>query len=327
MLPKISNIKLESIDIISDSQSQISNHTPNFYYPSLMELSIKNQEDIEQKHPLNNNYLSTPLIINSINNCKEFEKYYRSTNITTNDLKTIEKEVFLLNKKRKRYLFNVDEPTKINDEIKNLKNNLIIKKKTFGRKKKSDKTKGEHNKYSDDNIRRKCKHLILNSIMEFINEKIKIIYNGNIGNNIFKKELLTLNKNPKADATIDYNKTFLNKTLGEIFSEAISGRFTNYLPQHNKMVIEMLLNESDEDKRKYFTKLFSLTFLQCLKHIRKSIFIEEIDGIKCFDQIIANLNGEKEYLEILDYYFNNFEIIINNKKARKTKKKINDNNN
>ena len=327
MHSKTSNFKLESLDAISDSQSQNSNHTPKFYYPSLMDFTYQNQEEIEQRPTLNNNYLSTPLIINSINNYKEFEKFGRETKVTTNDLKTIEKEILLLNKKRKKNIFNVDEPIEINDEIKNLKNNLIFKKKSFGRKKKSDQTKGEHNKYSDDNIRRKCKHLILNSIMEFINEKIKIIYNGNIGNNIFKKELLTLNKNPKADATIDYNKTFLNKTLGDIFSETISGRFTNYLPQHNKMVIEALLNEKDEDKRIYFKKLFSLTFLQCLKHIRESIFIEEIDGIKCFNQIKENLNEEKEYLDILNYYINNFEVIINNKKARKQKKKRNENNN
>ena len=327
MLPKSSNFKLESIDIISDLQSQNSNYTPNFYHPSFMEFSIQNQEEIEQKPCLNNNNLSSPLIINSINNYKEFEKIDRPTTVETKDLKIIDKELFLLNKKRKKNLFNVDEPIKIQDEIKNLKTNLIFTKKSYGRKKKSDQTKREHNKYSDDNIRRKCKHLILNSIMEFINEKIKMIYNGKIGNNIFKKELLTLNKNPKADATINYNKIFLNKTLADIFSETISRKFTNYLPQHNKMVIETLTNERDEDKRIYFKKLFNLTFLQCLKHIRKSTFIEEIDGIKCFNQIKEELNEEKEYLEILNYYFNNFEVIINNKKGRKTKKKIKENNN
>ena len=129
MLPKISNIKLESLDAISDTQSQNSNHTPKFYYPSLMGFTYQSQEEIEQRTFLNNNYLSTPLIINSINNYKEFEKYGRDTKATTNDLKTIEKELLLLNKKRKRNIFNVDEPIEINDEIKNLKDNLFLKKK------------------------------------------------------------------------------------------------------------------------------------------------------------------------------------------------------
>ena len=33
-------------------------------------------------------------------------------------------------------------------------------------------TGGEHNKYSDDNLRRKVKHLVLKSVFDFINEKI-----------------------------------------------------------------------------------------------------------------------------------------------------------
>ena len=136
MHSKTSNFKLESLDAISDSQSQNSNHTPKFYYPSLMDFTYQNQEEIEQRPTLNNNYLSTPLIIKSISNYKEFEKFGRETKVTTNDLKTIEKEILLLNKKRKKNIFNVDEPIEINDEIKNLKNNLIFKKKSFGRKKK-----------------------------------------------------------------------------------------------------------------------------------------------------------------------------------------------
>ena len=70
--------------------------------------------------------------------------------------------------------------------------------------------------------------------MEFINAKIKSIYNGDIGNSIYKKELLTLNKNQISDASIDFNKNLLNRTLGDIFSDTISSRFTNYLPFHNK---------------------------------------------------------------------------------------------
>ena len=125
---------------------------------------------------------------------------------------------------------------------------------------KENKNKYEHNKYSDDNIRRKCKHLVLKHLLEFLNYKIRNIYNGNIGNGIFKKELQILNQSQKSDATINFNRIFLTKTIGEIFSENISGRFTNYPIYHNKVLINKLMNENDEQKRIYFNNLFNLNF-------------------------------------------------------------------
>jgi hypothetical protein len=188
----------------------------------------------------------------------------------------------------------------------------------------SDK-KTEHNKYSDDNLRRKCKHLVLKYILKFINYQILIVYNGNIGNGIFKKQLQTLNQSQKSDATINFNKMFLNKTLAEIFSENISGRFTNFPPNHNKLLIEKLMNENDEEKRIYFNNIFSLTFIQCLKHFTGEIKIDLLDGLKCFEDIKNDIMDNYEddgldYYNTLKYYLNNFEVIINNKKARQPRK-------
>jgi hypothetical protein len=61
-----------------------------------------------------------------------------------------------------------------------IKKNLLSKrpfkeKKVLGRKKKENEGLGEHNKFSDDNIIRKIKHVILDSVMKFINKK-SIIY-------------------------------------------------------------------------------------------------------------------------------------------------------
>lgn len=50
---------------------------------------------------------------------------------------------------------------------KDLNNNLLLKRKK-GRQRSSD----NHNKFSDDNLRRKCKHLVLSSLFIFINQKI-----------------------------------------------------------------------------------------------------------------------------------------------------------
>ena len=189
---------------------------------------------------------------------------------------------------------------------------------------KENKNKYEHNKYSDDNIRRKCKHLVLKHLLEFLNYKIRNIYNGNIGNGIFKKELQILNQSQKSDATINFNRIFLTKTIGEIFSENISGRFTNYPIYHNKVLINKLMNENDEQKRIYFNNLFNLNFIQCLKHFRGEEKIDLLDGLKCFKDIKNDIidkyekDGD-EYYNTLFYYLNNYERIINNKKSRKRK--------
>ena len=37
---------------------------------------------------------------------------------------------------------------------------------------------GSHTKFSDDNIRRKCKHLVLKNVFDFTNNKIKSIYSN-----------------------------------------------------------------------------------------------------------------------------------------------------
>ena len=244
-----------------------------------------------------------------------------------NNLINYEKEIFNLSEKREKLNGNNNKVT-ISSKINVLqKENLGEKRKKCGRKKISNKKFNEHNKFADDNIRRKCKHLVLKSALDFINEKIVIMYGGKIGNGIFKKELKTINKNQKSDATIDFNQSFLNKKLGEIFSESISSRFTNFPLFHNKRLIASLLNEKDENKKKYFTKLFNITFLDCLKHFRGDAYIKELGGLICFENIqekIKNNYSEDgiDYVESLKFYLDNFENIINTKKSRKQKKKI-----
>jgi hypothetical protein len=194
--------------------------------------------------------------------------------------------------------------------------NLTIIKKKRGR----PGTTGNHNKFSDDNIRTKCKHLILKSVLEFINKKIEEKYNGNIGQGIFIKKLLVINQKQKSDASIQFNKDFLDKTLGDIFSENISSRYTTYPPNHNNILIKELLNDKDESKNTYFKKLFSLTFSDCLKHFRGSQIKEELEGLKGFDNINSEFENDEDYLKIIKYYIMNYEDIIRNKRARKIKK-------
>ena len=140
-------------------------------------------------------------------------------------------------------------------EIKKPKKKLSPLKK---KKKRTGKTK-EHDKYSDDNLRRKSKHITLNNLFNFINEKIEEKYENKIGVGIFMKKLLTINQKQKSDCTIQFNKEFLYKSIGEIFSENISTRYNSYPLTHNKSLIQLLINDKDIDKMNY---LFFL--LECL---------------------------------------------------------------
>ena len=195
------------------------------------------------------------------------------------------------------------------------------KKKTLlGRKTKEDSDSGEHNKFSDDNLRRKCKHLVLYSAFNFTNDKIKEKYNGNIGSGRFVKQLLILNHKQKSDASIKFNQEFLHKNLGDIFSEKISSRYTSYNPFHNKCLIKLLTDNEDEEKKNYFSKLFSITFVDCLRHYRGSKKIEELEGMIAFDNIKSKYENDADYLKSLDYYIMNYEEIMNNKRIIKKKK-------
>ena len=156
----------------------------------------------------------------------------------------------------------IERPTNIGSkddnskEIPTLKNkNLKFTTLKLGRKKKTDNFKSEHNKYSDDILRRKVKCIILKNIMKFINKKINDIYNGDIGHNLFKKQLLTINGEQNSNPKIKFNQNFLNKNLGDILSVKISTKYTIYDTNHNKNLINELKNEKDENKRLFF-KIF-----------------------------------------------------------------------
>ena len=217
----------------------------------------------------------------------------------------------------------IERPTNIGTKEENIKEEPILKNKNCkftimkpGRKKKRDNTKSEHDKFSDDILRRKVKCIILKNIMKYINEKINKMYNGNIGHNIFKKQLLTINGNQNSNATIKFNQNFLYKKLGDIFSEDISTKYLNFDPNHNKYLIKDLMEEKDEKKRKYFNKLFNLTFLQCLRHYIGEESIDELNGLTCFKEEKNTIDEDEEYIEILEQYIKTYEKRIMKKKER-----------
>ena len=280
----------------------------NDIYTSL-ENEVHSHEIINLKIPNNNRQIaptkaSTKFDKSFDNNFNDYDSIKNSSNIFSDSIRGEIDEVNLLE----------------------LKSNLNVKKKKVGRKRKLDYE--ENLKITNDNMIRKCKHLVITYCMEFLNYQIKKIYHDDIGEGIRIKKILDINNEQKVDNKLESTKVFLNKTLIEIFSVNISPKYTSFLPGHNRILIENLLNEKDEDKREKFKKIFNLTFADCIQlFLGKNDKNYELDGFPVFDEIKGELNENDKYLEKIKNYLLNFESIINSKTPRiRNKKDLSENN-
>ena len=307
---------------VEDSKCNLSNNAFTFISP--LEIIDQNESNIKEQEKIYKNELKQKenILIKLESKINEFP----TKETITKEINNSQSEKQLENTKDINLNISLsDFPQDLinNDQvkIKKLKKDLT----PMGRKRGRAGGKSDHNKYSDDNLRRKVKHLTLKKLLDFINTKIEEKYNTNLGYGVFIKKLLTINQKQKSEASIQFNKDFLNKPIGEIFSENISTRYTNYPLSHNKILIKLLLKDEDINKRMYFNKLFNLTFMDTIKHIRGSEKKEELIGLEELDSIKKEYEDDKDYVQLLDYYFREFESILKNKRNRKVKEKDNKN--
>lgn len=257
------------------------------------EHSILNKDDSLDNNNIKNN-----------SNLKDNQKYNNTTNETTN--------IIISNNTQREVQ---ESPSDINPQKKSeILNRKIKNPNSFGEK---------HSKYATDNLIRKIKHIILDSALKFINEKIKEKYHNNIGFGISRKKLLIINQGQIVDSSIDFNKKFMDKKIGEIFSDTISTKYTSYHKDFNKDLINNLMAEKDLEKRVYFQKLFSLTFSDCLSHFRGSKKIKELEGLKLFSEYVKEKGIDKDYdyNETLNYYISEFEENLNKRRERNPRKR------
>ena len=193
-------------------------------------------------------------------------------------------------------------------------------KKNAKRARNTKKEKKPHTKFSYDNLKRECKHLVIENVMDFINEKINIVYDGNIGEGLFKKQLMKLNQEQKKNSGVEFNQIFLTKTLKEILSQNITKRIKFYKEDHNKVLINRLI----EEKKDEFESLFNLTFIDCVEHFIGNKKVEELDGLTLFSELKDSIlekyeNDGESYYNNLELFMKDFKNIINNAKPRKRK--------
>ena len=192
----------------------------------------------------------------------------------------------------------------------------------LGRKKKNSSEVGKHNKYSGDNLIRKCKGLILNNLYILINHIIYENYKDDGDYDKKQKRLLKINQNQIINSDAKFNKEFLYKKLKDIFSEKVTSRCSRFNRDHNKILIKRLLNEENKEKRELFTKIFNLTFFDCLEHFRRTKTINELNNLIKYEDICKCFENDEDYLYSFRFYIENYEKIIENKRERKKSKKI-----
>ena len=202
----------------------------------------------------------------------------------------------------------------ISEHIEPISEKKFLQKKR-GRKSKSEKNNeenGEHNKYSNDNMQRKIKHLIIKNTQDLINYNIS-------EKDFSSPKLLTLNQEQIFNSKVEFNKAFLQKTLKDIFSENISNRY-HKPSDYNKTLIDNLINSGKEENKIFFKKLFDVKFIECLEHFRKSKEIEVLKGLTLFDDLInykKDKNFEdKAYVKGIRQLLMNYETIIGQKKEK-----------
>ena len=176
----------------------------------------------------------------------------------------------------------------------------------------------KHTKFSYDNLKRECKHLVIENVINFVNKKIVEVYEGNIGNGIITKKLLKLNQSQKINSDVEFNKLFINKSLKEILSQNITKKYKLFGQDHNKKVIEKIIVE----KKSEFEKLFNITFIECVEHFIGKKKIKDLDGLTLFSELKEQILNKYEkdgesYYENLKMFLERFENKINRAKSRK----------
>ena len=175
-------------------------------------------------------------------------------------------------------------------------------------------------KYPLNYLIRRAKKIIFDILLKYDNDIISKVYNNNIGYGINIKKILRIKHSQIQNTNTLFNKELLKTSQGTIFSCDISSRYTNYPIEHNKLLINKLLNEENIEKRKIFYDLFSKTFLECIENLIGKRKNESLKGLdKYYENEMMELDEDENFKEVLKKIINDLNNIFEKKKPRKTK--------
>ena len=184
--------------------------------------------------------------------------------------------------------------------------------------------KVKHDKYANDNKLKKSKTLTIRNFLDWFNKKLTKIYNDP---NDPKKNIMKLSMiDPKEteDSTIEFNRQYINKPMKEIFSVKVSNKCTATNKLKNTQVIEIILNEIDENKRKPLEKPLNYRYKDCAKYLGgERDGLEELAGLESNERWLKFIKkNDEKYIKEIKHTMINLEQILNEKRPRK--KRINE---
>jgi hypothetical protein len=280
------------------------------YEPEIPVVKNENENENENEYPKddiyeeNDNFVSEIKKENNIEN--KLVSDYR-TKISNENTKMTTKT---LGKKTKRTT-NEEEKT----------NNYKAKTSLQGRKKKEEKDKGNHTKFSEDNMMRKIKSYFLNFCHNLLNESIS---DKNL-------QFLKLNSLINENLKKEFNLNLLNTKIKDLYQfSKISSKYRKQAKEFadkNKYIIEKINEDNVEIQT---IKILDLTYKELFNIFRRQILdinldlkmkikdITLLDNQKYkninlfFDEIFRQEINKNETKENIDIYINNIKDLCMN---------------
>ena len=250
-----------------------------------------------------------------------------------------EKEIEIIEKNLKTK--KKDTPKNENTEIgcNNFQNFEI--KNYRGRKMLGDKTKREHTRDSFDNVIKKVKGDMFTKALSFLNQVLDLIISSDRKKVLMKKVRNNKREPEKKDLLKDldyeiinilkkdFNLELLDMNFKELFSQNISRRFTAFNPDSNKVLIDIISVEDNNDIINYVLKLKFIEWLNYFTHKTELEFLDKIEkenNVK-FERAEVLLKDVGDMYD--SYYFSNYLFHLYNykwwfesKKGRNSQKSL-----
>ena len=230
---------------------------------------------------IKSNYIFNPYLKFSLSESKQNYPKYKAINEPEED-----KELKFISRKRGRK--NKDSEEQNND---------------FMRERKI------HNKFSNDNVKRRLKALFHNYIINLLNDLMSQYFKENI------KKFVKINSRITKDIGIEYNRKILNKKIKDIIIE-VSDKYQN--KENNKECIKYIQSKKDNEK---IVKILNMTYRELyLNYYLKSVNTSELNSFEEHKRKLLKEYG-KEYLDLFIQNANNFINFFTNGKNRKSRKR------
>ena len=278
----------------------------NIIFPSYQETGEKSAKEE------NKVFLSTLPASNEMNGV--------TNNMLPSNQETVKKSAKEENKE------SFSTPLSSKKKCKNKKEKIFIISKKLKiekiRRKRSHYIDGKHNKFAYDNMTRKLKTHLFESILVLLNASLRKGVVENPKKNSKKLILIgpffvKISQKIIRETNVKDNQDLCKTKIKDIFSKVVSEKYKKH---NNQKLIEKIYKEKIKIKA---IQILERTFLDCLKHFRKSEEYKELAGLeKEYDNVIDQLRNKgesEEYIEKFKEFVGRFEEYYKNKKPRKLK--------